>query len=87
MKYTSMVKYMMLILIFNSATKKLIIIDSYADNTILDIIKRLNVEVVIVTKKDNLLTNQDILRYNKQYQNLRVVFNNDFHDRYFLIDE
>lgn len=73
--------------IFNSATKKLIIIDSYADNTILDIIKRLNVEVVIVTKKDNLLTNQDILRYNKQYQNLRVVFNNDFHDRYFLIDE
>ena len=73
--------------IFKTATKKLIIIDSYADNTILDIIKRLNIEVIIITKKDNLLTNQDINKYNKQYHNLKVVFNNNFHDRYFIIDK
>ena len=73
--------------IFKSATKKLIIIDSYADNTLLDIIKRLNVEVIVITKKDNLLTNQDINKYNKQYHNLKVVFNNTFHDRYFIIDK
>ena len=73
--------------IFKSSTKKLIIIDAYADNTILDIIKRLDVEVIIITKKNNLLTQQDIEKYNKQYHNLKVIFNNSFHDRYFLIDD
>ena len=73
--------------IFKSATKKLIIIDAYADNTLLDIIKRLDIEVIIITKKDNLLTKQDIEKYNKQYHNLKVIFNNSFHDRYFLIDD
>jgi hypothetical protein len=73
--------------IFKSATKKLIIIDAYADNTLLDIIKRLDIEVIIITKKDNLLTKQDIEKYNKQYHNLKVIFNNNFHDRYFLIDD
>ena len=72
--------------IFKSVTKRLIIIDTYADNTILDIIKRLNIEVIIITKKNNLLTDQDITKYNKQYHNLKVIFNNSFHDRYFLID-
>ena len=73
--------------IFKSATKKLVIIDAYADKILLDIIKRLNIEVIIITKKDNLLTHQDIAKYNKQYHNLKVVFNNSFHDRYFIIDE
>lgn len=73
--------------IFKSATKKLIIIDSYADSTLLDIIKRLSVEVIIITKANILLTYQDILKYNKQYQNLKVIYDNTFHDRYFVIDE
>ena len=73
--------------IFKTAIKKLIIIDSYADNTLLDIIKRLKIEVIIITKKDNLLTLQDITKYNRQYNNLKVIFNNSFHDRYFIIDE
>lgn len=29
----------------------------------------------------------DIERYNKQYNNLTVVYNNTFHDRYFIIDD
>ena len=73
--------------IFKSATKKLIIIDAYAYSTLLDIIKRLSVEVIIITKANNLLTYQDILKYNKQYQNLKVIYDNTFHDRYFVIDE
>ena len=72
--------------IFNSAKKDLIIIDAYADNTVLDIIKRLNVKVVIITKSNNLLTKQDIIKYNKQYHNLKVIYDNTFHDRYFIID-
>ena len=42
--------------IFKTATKKIIIIDAYADNTLLDIIKRLNIEVIVITKPNNLLT-------------------------------
>ncbi len=73
--------------IFNGASRSLIVVDAYADNTILDIVKRLNIDVIIITKKDNLLTKQDIEKYNGQYHNLKVVYNNTFHDRYFIIDD
>jgi hypothetical protein len=36
--------------IFKTALNKLIIIDGYANNSLLDIIKRLNIEVILVTK-------------------------------------
>ena len=78
--------YSKILEIFKSAKKELIIIDSYADNTILDIIKRLNIKVIIITKKNNLLTNQDIAKYNKQYHNLTVKYDGTFHDRYFVLD-
>ena len=73
--------------IFKSANKSLVIIDAYADNTILDITKRLNINVTIITKPNNLLTSQDIEKYNKQYNNLIVIFDNTFHDRYFILDD
>ncbi len=72
--------------IFNEAKQGLIIIDSYADYTLLDIIKRLNVKTTIITKPNNLLTKQDIIRYSKQYNNLKVIYDNTFHDRYFILD-
>lgn len=72
--------------IFNESRKQIIIIDAYADYTILDIIKRLSADVTIITKENNLLSKQDIIKYNKQYSNLKVVYNNAFHDRYFILD-
>lgn len=73
--------------IFKEAKKEIIIIDSYADSTILDIIKRIKAKVIIITKPNNLLTKQDIMKYNKQYNNLKVIYNNTYHDRYFIIDK
>ena len=35
---------------------------------------------------NNLLTKQDIERYNKQYSNLSVIYNNTFLDRYFILN-
>lgn len=52
----------------------------------LDIIKRLKIRVIVITKYNNLITEQDINKYNKQYHNLKVIYNNSFHDRYFIID-
>ena len=79
--------YSKILEIFKEANNELIIIDAYADNTILDIIRRLNINVVIITKFDNLLFKQDIDKYNKQYHNLKVIYDNTFHDRYFIIDK
>ena len=79
--------YSMVQNIFKKAKKELIIIDGYADNTILDIIKRLKVKVIIITKENKLLTTQDIDKYNSQYDNLKVIFNDTYHDRYFILDK
>ncbi|MBQ3435875.1 MAG: ORF6N domain-containing protein [Bacilli bacterium] len=73
--------------ILKEAEKEIIIIDSYADREVLDIIKKLAVKVTIITNKNNLLTKQMIGRYNKQYHNLEVIWDNIFHDRYFIIDK
>lgn len=73
--------------IFSLANKELIIIDSYADKTVLDMIKELNIKVLLITKENNKLTQLDIEKYNKQYSNLKVIRSNDFHDRYFILDK
>ena len=28
-----------------------------------------------------------IIKYNKQYHNLKVIFNDTFHDKYFILDD
>ena len=72
--------------IFNIAKRELIIIDAYADITILNIIKKLKIRVIIITKNNEYLSKQDITKYNMQYNNLKIVYNTSFHDRYFIID-
>ena len=72
--------------IFEKAKKELIIIDSYVDKTILDIIRNINTKVIIITK-NNRLSRLDISKYNKQYNNLEVIITDKFHDRYFIIDK
>ena len=72
--------------IFKEAKTKLTIIDSYADNTMLNMISRLNVNVLLIAGP-KLLTQQDINTYNQQYNNLTVKYNTTFHDRYFILDD
>ena len=79
--------YSKILEIFKTSKKELIIIDRYADTKVLDMIKRLKVKVIIITKRNSLLTNQDIERYNSQYNNLKIVYSDDYHDRYFIIDK
>ena len=79
--------YSKIIEIFKEAKEELIIIDRYADKQVLDMIKNLKVKVILVTKKNNLLKELDISKYNKQYHNLKVIYSNKYHDRYFIIDK
>ena len=78
--------YSLLIDIFKEAGKEIIIIDNYADKSILDMITNLNVRVTIVTRKFNLLKDIDIKKYNRQYNNLKVIYSDKFHDRFIIID-
>lgn len=78
--------YSVVIDIFNMANDSLIIVDNYADKSVLDIIRTLKIPVTIITKTKGLLTKLDIEKYNKEYNNLKVIYNNNFHDRYFILD-
>ena len=79
--------YSLLIDIFKEAKKEIIIIDNYADKSILDMITNLNVRVTIVTRKFNLLKDIDIKKYNRQYHNLKVIYSDKFHDRFIILDK
>ena len=79
--------YSLLIDIFKEAEKEIIIIDNYADKSILDMITNLNVKVIIVTRKFNLLKDIDIKKYNRQYHNLKVIYSDKFHDRFIILDK
>ncbi len=78
--------YSKIVDIMEEASQNLIIIDGYADKSCLDMIKNLKSEVTLITKKNSQLKKLDIEKYNLQYHNLKVIRNNSFHDRYFIID-
>jgi hypothetical protein len=71
----------------NKSQNELIIIDSYADKSVLDMISKLNINVKLITKSNSLLKEIDINKYNKQYNNLRVYYNDKFHDRFLILDK
>ena len=73
--------------IFSEAKDELIIVDRYTDKTILDMIKKLECNVILITSKRGKLTELDIEKYNSDYHNLKVYYDNTFHDRYFIIDK
>ena len=72
--------------IFKEAKKELIIVDRYVDKTILDMISTLNCSVIIITNKKCRLTGLDIEKYNNSYNNLKIFYDETYHDRYFIID-
>ncbi len=73
--------------IMKKAKKELIIIDRYADKTVLDMIRNLKINVILITKKNGELTFLDIDKYNEEYNNLKIIYDNNFHDRYFILDK
>ena len=79
--------YSKIIDIFDKAKKELIIIDNYADKTLLDMIKKIKCKVILIIKENNKISPLDIEKYNTQYHNLIIHHNNTFHDRYFILDK
>ena len=75
--------YSLLIDILSTAKKEIIIIDNYAGKELLDILKEININIIIVSSNiDNMLKK----KYESQYSNVSFINNNTFHDRFLIID-
>ena len=73
--------------IFKEAQKELIIVDRYTDKSLLDMIKILKCNVILITSKNSKITKLDKEKYNKTYNNLKIYYSDIFHDRYIVIDK
>ncbi len=73
--------------ILKTARKEIIIVDNYADKLLLDLIRNIECNITLITKDSDRLNDNEINIYNKQYNNLEVIRNNSYHDRYIIIDK
>ena len=71
-----------------SAKSEIVVIDPYADATILDVLsgKKAGVTVRLVCKDRGKPTASEIAKFNRQYKGLAVSYSDDFHDRFVIID-
>ena len=72
-----------------TAKTELILIDPYADDSVLDILanKRAGVKLLIAKGPRSRLHQTAIDRFNAQYDSSLTVLNTDrFHDRFFILD-
>jgi len=76
--------YSLLLDIFNNAKEEIIIIDNYAGKDLLDLLKKIKKNIIIVSKNiDEFLKK----KYESQYDNIKFINNNAFHDRFIILDK
>ena len=75
--------YSVLLEIFDIAKKEIIIIDNYIGKVLLDELRNINKKIIIITSNIN-----DTLKkkYLKQYNNIKFINNESYHDRFIIID-
>ena len=76
--------YSFLLDILSKAKEEIIIVDNYCDKKVLDLVSKIGVKVVVISKNMNL---ELIDKYQKQYDNLTVINNESIHDRFIIIDK
>ena len=75
--------YSLLLDIFNTSKNNITIIDNYIDKKLLDILRNININILIITNKYN---NEDYTKYQSQYNNVTLKINNKINDRFIIID-
>ena len=50
-------------------------------------IRNTEVKVILIIKNCGNLKEQDILKYQEQYNNLNLIYDTSFHDRYIILDK
>ena len=81
--------YSLIIEIIKSAKSKILIIDNYIDDSILEMLtkKKEDVKVVILTSNKTNISKLDTQKFNKEYPTLEVAQTDKFHDRFIVIDD
>lgn len=76
--------YSLLLDILNESQDEIIIIDNYAGKELLDLLRKIDKKIVIVSKNiDETLK----VKYESQYNNIMFINNNSFHDRFIILDK
>jgi len=70
--------------IFNTSKKSIVIIDNYISKELLDVLCKTNKQITVYTKN---IEKNIINKYQSQYSNLIVKINTTFHDRFIIIDD
>ena len=80
--------YSLVINIIKKAKEKILIIDNYIDDSILQMLVKKNkdVKVTILTSEKSNISKLDIQKFNKEYPTLEIAKSNKFHDRFIVID-
>lgn len=80
--------YNLIVNIIKRADSKIVIIDNYIDDTILEMLskKKRGVEVVILTSNNSNILKLDVQKFNREYPTLKIAKTNKFHDRFIILD-
>ena len=80
--------YNLIVKIIKRAKSKIVIIDNYIDESILEMLAKKNkdVEVIILTSPKCNILSLDVKKFNEEYPTLKVLRTNKFHDRFIVID-
>ena len=75
--------YSLLLDILNSSKERIIVIDNFANKKLFDLLSKTNKRVTVYSKN---IDEELINKYQKQYHNVELKYNNSFHDRFIIID-
>ncbi len=76
--------YSLMMSILGKSKKEIIIIDNYAGRELFDLIKDIKIKIKIYSKN---IEEESLKKYQKQYQNMEIIYNDKFHDRFIIIDQ
>jgi hypothetical protein len=75
--------YSVLLEIFNLAKDEIIIIDNYVGKVLLDELRSIDKDIIIISSNMNANLRK---KYLKQYNNIKFIKNDSYHDRFIIID-
>ena len=80
--------YSLIVKIIKRAKSKIVIIDNYIDESILEMLSKKNkdVKVIILTSPKCNILSLDVKKFNEEYPTLKILKTNKFHDRFIVID-
>lgn len=72
--------------LFSKANIRIVIIDSYLDYSVLEMLNDINIDITIYIASHTPITNREILLFQNNH-NLNVIRTNKYHDRFIVIDD